>query len=400
MKTRFQNALLKVMIESRDFMLIRDEGGNLRINDHNNILTKDSYGGNTIIELLDGDMLTSEEISTKLQRNGQILSELKASNTQYFFEVFIFEAEPEKDKLDVLISGELHDVVGNKYLKCISVDLKAGKIKKHFESIIEDMGLVKNMRKLIEKGIPIETDLDEIKALVIKKEKEYEFELKAKVPVATYTFIGINILVWIIFYLYSTKSGTSYDQLIYDYGAKVNSKILTGEYYRFITPIFLHANITHLLINCYSLYAVGVSVERIFGRLKFFIVYMVAGILGNVASFMFSPSWGIGASGAIFGLLGALLYFGLERPALFKKFFGYNILVIILINLTYGFSTMGIDNFAHIGGLLGGFLASGVITRTEKSHWYLNRVLYLVLIIVITISGIAYGFYSNASKII
>lgn len=400
MKTKFQNALMKTMIESKDFMPIRDDEGNININDYNNILIKNSSGSDTIIDLLDGDKFTSEEIFARLQRNREILSEIKEKSKQYFFEVFIFESEPAKDKLEALTSCEIHDVIGKKYLKCISVNLEEGQIKKHFNSSISDMGLIKTMKNLIERGIPEETDIDEIKALVLKKEKEYEFEFKTKVPVVTYAFITINILVYILIYLYSIKSGTSYTELLYDFGAKVNSKILTGEYFRFITPIFLHANITHLLINCYSLYAVGVSVEKIFGRFKFLTVYMIAGILGNIASFMFSPNWGIGASGAIFGLLGALLYFGLERPALFKKFFGHNILVMIVINLTYGFSTTGIDNFAHIGGLIGGFLASGIISKSEKSRWYLNRYIYLILTIIITVSGIAYGFNNNQSKII
>jgi rhomboid protease GluP len=400
MKTRFHYALMKAMIESRDFLVVRDGEGDLNVNDYNNILSKDSYGNNTLIEIFDGDRFTTEEISARLKRNGQILSELKAVNTQYILEVFIFESEPEKEIQEVLRSGELHDLEGKKYLKCISVDLKAGQIKKHFESVITDMGLVKTMKKLINSSISKETGIDEIKALVLKKEKEFEFELKAKTPVFTYALITINIIVAALYYLYSTKSGISYEQLLYDYGAKVNSKILTGEYFRFITPIFLHAGVTHLVLNCYSLYAVGVSVEKIFGRFKFLFIYMIAGILGNVASFMFSPNWGIGASGAIFGLMGALLYFGLERPALFKRFFGYNILVIIIINLTYGFSTTGIDNFAHIGGLLGGFLATGIIVNSGRSRWYFNRVLYLVLTIIITASGIAYAFNSNESKII
>lgn len=399
MKTRFEYALIKTMIEHKDYMLIRDEAGEFIINDNSNILVKDSYGSNTIVEFLDGDMLTSEEISSRLQRNMGILEELEAKNNQYFFEIFIFESEPEKAKQEVLLSSELHDVVGKKYFKCISVNLEEGQIRTHFKSSATDKALIKTIKNLIDIGIP-ETDINEIKYLALKKMKEYEFEFKTKVPVITYTLIAINILVGILLYLYSTKSGTSYDQLLYDFGAKVNSKILTGEYFRFITPIFFHANVTHLLINCYSLYAVGVSVERIFGRFKFLTVYMIAGILGNIASFMFSPNWGVGASGAIFGLLGALLYFGLERPALFKKFFGYNILVIIVINLGYGLSTSGIDNFAHIGGLIGGFLASGIISRSEKSHWYLNRYLYIILTITIFVSGIAYGFNSNISKII
>lgn len=400
MINKFQNALIKTMIEQMDFMPLRDEEGKLKIDEDMNILAKNSYGNDTLIELIDGDKFTPEEITARLQRNWGILSELKVRTPQYFFEIFIFEAKPEKEKLDAITSGQFQNVRGKKYLKCITSDLSAGTTEKHFKTPRSDMGITKTINKFIAGGIPEEININEIEALVLKKEKEYEFKIKAKVPVATYSLIAINILVGVLLYLYSTKSGTSYTQLLYDFGAKVNARILAGEYFRFITPIFLHANPTHLVINCYSLYVVGISVEKIFGRRKFLFVYMIAGILGNVASFMFSPNWGVGASGAIFGLLGALLYFGLEKPALFKRFFGYNILITIFINLTYGFSTTGIDNFAHIGGLIGGFLAVGIISRPEKSRWYFNRCLYLVLTITITFSGIAYGFTNNQNRIL
>jgi len=142
------------------------------------------------------------------------------------------------------------------------------------------------------------------------------------------------------------------------------------------------------------------SVEKLFGRFRFFIVYFVAGILGNVLSFMFSTNPGVGASGAIFGLLGTLLYFGLERPSLFRVYFGRSIFITIFINLVYGFSRTGIDNFAHIGGLIGGFLASGIVSKTEKRQWYFNRYLYLVVTAAVAFSGVAYGFGSKRNKVL
>jgi rhomboid protease GluP len=263
-----------------------------------------------------------------------------------------------------------------------------------------DMGITRIIGDILRKGTYEDVDLEQIKQLVQSKEKEYEFQLRAKSPIATYALIAVNILAAVLVYLYAVNSGTDYTQLIYNFGAKVNSNIISGEYYRFITPIFLHANPTHLLINCYSLYALGINVERIFGTKNFLIIYMIAGILGNILSFVFSPAWSVGASGAIFGLLGALLYFGLERPQLFRRFFGYNIIVILFINLAFGFSTTGIDNFAHIGGLIGGFLASGIVSRPQKSRWYLNRLLYVVLTIVVIVSAIAYGFNNGQNEVL
>lgn len=400
MKTRFQNSLIKAMIENRDFMPVRDEEGNLRINEYSCILAKDSYGSSTVVEILDGDRFTADEMSSLLLNNMDILNSMESKSNQYFFTIFLFDSEPEKEKQEVLLSSELHDTEKKKYMKCISVDLGGRHIIKHFKSSYVDAGLSKALKSLVEKDALEETDTFDIKELILKKEKEYEFQFKANTPTATYTFIAINIAVYLIYYLYSLKSGINYNNLIYDYGAKVNSKILEGQYVRFITPIFLHGSITHLLVNCYSLYALGISVERIFGRKKFLVIYMIAGILGNAASFAFSSSWAIGASGAIFGLLGALLYFGLEKPALFRRFFGYNILITIVINLGFGLSTTGIDNFAHMGGLVGGFLAIGMISRQEKKRWYFNRFLYIALTIILAASSIAYGFNNDQSKII
>lgn len=234
----------------------------------------------------------------------------------------------------------------------------------------------------------------------INQERRKVVAIRAKRPLVTYVLIAINIIVWILLNLYSLKSGKSYNELLNIFGAKVNIDIMRGQYWRFITPIFLHANITHLLINCYSLHAIGVTVERIYGQAKFIFVYLAAGIMGSLLSFMFSINPAVGASGAIFGLLGALLYFGVEYPKLFRAYFGHSIMTTIAINLVYGFMNAGIDNFGHIGGLIGGFLASGIVKvkANNSSNWYLSKTIFIVLTIVLGISGVVYGF-NNGNNI-
>lgn len=399
MNTRFKNALMKTMIEKKEFMPIRDEEGRIVIREDICILTKEAYGSRSIVELLDGDKLTQEEIAERLQRSRLMLSEIKAKSTQYFFEIIIFDGEPDQEKLKIIEEGQYHEAHDKKYLKCISVNLSSKETRKHFKTPVGDMGLSRTIVELMKNEVP-NVEIDEIYTVAHQREKDYELEFKVKTPIVTYTLIAINVLVFLLLYLHSTNSGISYDQLLIDYGAKENSRILAGEYWRFITPIFLHANLMHLLINCYSLYIIGISVERIFGRTKFLTVYMIAGILGNIGSFMFSTNPGVGASGAIFGLLGGLLYFGLEKPVLFRAYFGYNVIITIVINLVYGFSNSGIDNYAHIGGLIGGFLSSGFIAAPVKQKWYLNRGLFLVLTIIITLSGVFYGFNNNQNKIL
>lgn len=117
-----------------------------------------------------------------------------------------------------------------------------------------------------------------------------------------------------------------------------------------MTPIVLHIGLLHLLMNTLALFYLGSAVERVYGNIRFLFIYLAAGFGGTLASFIFSPTLSAGASGAIFGCFGALLYFGLIYPSLFFRTMGFNILVVLGINLAFGFTIPGIDNAGHIGG--------------------------------------------------
>ncbi len=400
MKAQFVKALIKSMVSTGNFLLLKDRSGNLMIGENHNILVKEHLGSNLVVELLDGDKLSSEEITARLQHNSKLLTANKSKGGFFFFEVFIFEEAPDPAKIGAITAGQYQNLMGKTFLKCLTVNLGANLVQRHFKVPRTDLGLTKTITRLFTDGFTDTVSDSDIEELVSQKETEYRIQLKSQFPVITYTLIGINILIGLLIFLYSQKTGVSYGELLIKFGAKENFKILTGDYWRFLTPVFLHANILHLFINCYSLYAIGVLVEKIFGRSKFAFVYFAAGISGNIASFIFSTNPGVGASGAIFGLLGALLYFGINKPALFKSHFGYNVILTILINLGYGFSTTGIDNFAHIGGLIGGFLASGIVLPPEKKRWYTNRIVYFFITVIMIISGLVYGFNNTQSKIV
>lgn len=179
-------------------------------------------------------------------------------------------------------------------------------------------------------------------------------------PVVTRGIIAINVLMWV---LMSLAGGSTNIEVLIKFGAMYSPLVLRGEYWRFITPMFLHVGIMHLAFNSYALYQLGGLAERIYGVYKFIIIYGVAGICGSFFSFIFTQAVSAGASGAIFGMLGALLYFGRKRPGVFRKGFMANLVTILLINLFIGFSNPGIDNFAHLGGLAGGYVSSRFLLK-------------------------------------
>jgi membrane associated rhomboid family serine protease len=144
------------------------------------------------------------------------------------------------------------------------------------------------------------------------------------------------------------------------YGAKENTLILQGEYWRFVMPLFLHANALHVGLNMLNLVALGVFLERLVGHLRYLLIFLITGVISVIASFSFSPQEiSVGASGAIFGLVGAYCIFVIVHRRAFRH--GgipaiFWLIVVIGINLGIGFYVQNVDNYAHFGGLLSGLL--------------------------------------------
>lgn len=207
-------------------------------------------------------------------------------------------------------------------------------------------------------------------------------------PLFTYIIL-LNVLVIFGFMEYF---GSSMSLLtLVEFGAKYNPLIHEGEWWRFFTSIFLHIGFLHLFMNSLALFYLGSAVERIYGTQRFVFIYIIAGFFGAISSFAFNSQISAGASGAIFGCFGALLYFGFIHRKLFFRTMGVNIIVILIINLALGFMIPMIDNGAHIGGLVGGFLASSFLHLPKHKKSPKQLVSFFVL--VISISGLLfYGF--------
>jgi rhomboid protease GluP len=171
---------------------------------------------------------------------------------------------------------------------------------------------------------------------------------------AMWSVLAINI---VYFLLLELAGGSENVEVLIKYGAKYGPDIADGEYWRLVTPVFMHIGAFHLLANSISLLIFGGIVERSYGWRAFLAIYLAAGVAGNVASYAAGPTAGAGASGAIFGMLGAFaVYLYLNRSLLGSSARGSlgGLAFIIIVNVSLGLTTTGVDNWAHLGGLVAG----------------------------------------------
>jgi rhomboid protease GluP len=180
--------------------------------------------------------------------------------------------------------------------------------------------------------------------------------LPRSAPYVTYSIIAITAIFYVLQLVSESTLGAD---LLVIYGARINEAILAGELWRFLTPALLHGSLPHIGFNMYALLSFGTGLERHFGHGRFLLLYLLGAFAGNVASFLFSSGYSVGASTAIFGLLGAEAVFLVQNRKLFAGQFRSaigNIIFIAAINLFIIGSLPGIDNWGHIGGLLGGLM--------------------------------------------
>ncbi|HIX98349.1 MULTISPECIES: rhomboid family intramembrane serine protease [Eubacteriales] len=193
---------------------------------------------------------------------------------------------------------------------------------------------------------------------------------RKKAP-CTVALIVVNVAVF-IFLSFGGMTEDAYYML--QNGAMYLPLLQQGEYYRLITSIFLHFGFSHLVNNMLMLGVMGWQLELVVGKIKFLIIYFAAGIGGNMLSALVEMRTGdfavsAGASGAIFGIIGALLYIAVRNHGQIGNVSGQGILVMIALTLYYGFTSSGVDNFAHIGGLAVGFVLAVLLYRKRDTEF-------------------------------
>ena len=260
--------------------------------------------------------------------------------------------------------------MGDNVKKEINEDPKLMNIKVNDESDITKSDIIKKLFPDLGGKMKYNEDGFELFAKITndinKHNKEdanrLEKVFKNKGPYFTYFLIALNV----IFYFVPVLFG-NYEEVVSNYSIHGPS-IRAGQYYRLLTGMFLHGNIWHLFLNCYALNILGSQIENFLGRFKYIIVYILSGLIAGLFSMTFGGNIAsIGASGAIFGLMGALLYFGYHYRVYLGNVVKSQILPLIGLNLLLGILIPGVDNFAHIGGLIGGCMFTMALGVKDKS---------------------------------
>ena len=331
-----------------------------------------------IIRIVSTYIHNNEQFNMDLFRTKQIVKKIKRK-------MFSFKM----NTLSIFINlGDNVDIKENKFdnIDCIHV--------KRFEDIPKCEQLINLFPNLLEiendnqQGIELFLKLtNDINQKNFEESQRVEDVFAKKKPFITYGLIAINIIMYLFIAFVGKEFFNFNPNILYKYGALVNNNVMihSSDYFRIITSIFLHGGLIHLLFNMYSLYVIGPQLESFFGKVKYLIIYIVSGICGNLLSMLFlaDNAVSVGASGAIFGLIGALIYFGYHYRVYLGGVIKSQIIPLIIINLFIGYMASGINNIAHIGGLIGGILISkavGVKYKSSKSDIINGIIMSLVFI--------------------
>ncbi|MCI8498067.1 MAG: rhomboid family intramembrane serine protease [Bacilli bacterium] len=315
-------------------------------------------------EQLDFDLFKIKNIVRQVKRKTLSLS-VKTLNI--LIDVGSTVELKEKDKIDSIFVDANKALEKNKKLNELYPTLKDNLVKSK-----DGIEFVIN----ITNDINVKTEKDS---------KEYEKVFRIKNNWVTSLLMCINILMFIVAMIgMMTKKYDLYTML------SLNKYYVThGEIYRLITSAFMHENIFHLIMNMYALFIIGGQVESYIGKVKYTAVYFFSAITGSLLSCVVhnNLTWSLGASGAIFGLMGALVYFGYHYRLYLDNALKTQIIPIVFLNLAIGFMFENIDNGAHIGGLIGGLFmtaAVGIKNRTTKQDTINGIICSTILIIFLS----------------
>lgn len=337
-----------------------------------------------VVRIVSNYIHNDEQMSFDLYRTKQILKKVKKKTCSLHMEAL---------SLFVNLGESVHidDYIHAGNITCANIQ-KISDLKK-YPFIIEEFPTITKKTSFKEKGAEL---FMKITRDISKKNEEESKKAQAvfeqKKPIMTYLLIAINTIVFLSMYLFG--EGSRDVSTLVDFGANYGAAVRSGEYYRLVTSAFVHIGLLHFMMNNYALYIIGSQIESFLGRFKYILVYLLSAVMGNLLSVVFSDYISAGASGAIFGLFGALLYFGYHYRIYLGTVLKSQVIPLIVLNLIIGFTISGIDNAAHIGGLIGGYLLTMAVgvpyksTRSEKINGWILTTIFTVFLIYMAFHGI------------
>ena len=327
-------------------------------------------GDYQIVRIVSNYIHNNEQLNFDLFRTRQIMKQIKKKTFSF-----------NMNTLSLFVNlGDNVDI--NQYLHTDNIDCASIQTIQDFNKysfITESFPTITKKTTFKEKGADL---FLKITGEITKKNEQESIKaeevFKVKRPYITYALLVVNA---IIFFLVHWNP-----QLLNNL---VLLKNINSEYYRIITAAFTHYDIFHLLFNMYALYVIGSQIESFFGKKKYMIIYLFSIITSGLMSITFMPNNGasLGASGAIFGLFGSLIYFGYHYRLYLGTVLRSQVIPLIIFNLLLGFMITGVDNAAHIGGLIGGILISmacGVKYKSTKSERINGCILSIILLTFLT----------------
>lgn len=363
------------LVRKHEFFVVNNDEGVLTLRSSTGFVT-------TFVWLIPADQLNVKKMRRELEDSLTWMAAFRRRTPSVLFRsvhLFLFTEPKDARTLSEVTQLGSQTLIGRYQSTAWAVDLAKGNIvtprlllhrtrtlKSALTESLHEMKQAEQFRHMQGDNLYHEISVwqQEIGRLQQRTQQSYQKTVRrsAGAPV-TFSIAGINLLVWVLMTIYG---GSQNPEVLRMFGAKDNQLIAAGEYWRLFTPMFLHIGGLHLWFNSTALLSLGGHVERIYGHYRFILIYMIAGVFGAFSSYLFTPNLSAGASGAIFGLFGALLYFAIHNPSAFGHTMGPGLISGLGVNLVLGFIIPGIDNFAHLGGLVAGFITAFIIGLPRK----------------------------------
>jgi rhomboid protease GluP len=305
-----------------------------------------------------------------------------------------------------LSGGEL--VVSSEMIKNELADI-TGKNKKNINAFINAFELAKSNIEpgTIEANKHAINELQSATKIVIEQDMQEAEEIDKAMNLSgsnlyvTYAIMAINIIVFILMAVNGAGIFEPNGYVHIKWGSNYTPLTLTGDWWRLVTNVFIHFGIIHIAMNMYCLYVVGIYLEPMLGKTRYIAAYLCTGVLASIVSLWWHKEGvnSAGASGAIFGLYGLFLALLTTKliPEKVRKAQLQSIGIFVVYNLVYGMKG-GVDNAAHIGGLISGFIAGYLYAISIKKERQEQKAAWVLPLIVIATIGTAVGYLSNNKK--